>query len=84
MSDLRPSGELHLRVIGQRADWRLQLHGDSPTEDEVADWMREGAVAPVVVAEQGTNEPYTLFVNFAHVVSARLLPAPHGDRDVHF
>lgn len=84
MSDSQPTGELHLRVAGRSSDWTLILHGEPPNEDQVASWMQEGMVARVLVAEQGTAEPYTLLVNFAHVVSARLVPAMRGDRDVHF
>lgn len=84
MSDSTPKGELHLRVAGHMTDWKLLLVDDPPTEDEVASWMQEGMVAPIRVAEQGTNEPHTLLVNFALVVAARLLPARPGDRSVRF
>jgi hypothetical protein len=84
MSDFKPRGELHLRVTGQTAEWKLLLVDDPPNEDEVTSWMQEGMVAPIRVAEQGSNEPYTLLVNFALVVAARLLPASVGDRGVHF
>jgi hypothetical protein len=84
MSDSRPTGELHLRVVGQTTDWKLLLHGEPPTEDEVASWMQEGMVARVLVAEQGSNEPHTLLVNFSLVVSARVLPVMDGERGVRF
>jgi hypothetical protein len=84
MRDSKPTGELHLRVVGRTADWVLLLHGPPPSEDEVASWMQEGMVAPVLVAEQGSNEPYTLLVNFSLIVSARLVPAMRGDRGVRF
>jgi len=84
MSDSKPTGELHLRVVGRAADWILLLQGEPPSEDEVASWMQEGMVTQVLVAEQGTNEPYTLLVNFSLVVSARLVPAMRGDRGVRF
>jgi hypothetical protein len=84
MSDTKPRGELHLRVAGHTTDWKLLLVDEPPTEDEVASWMQEGMVAPVRVAEQGSNEPYTLLVNFSLVVAARLLPATRGDRSVRF
>lgn len=84
MSDSKPTGELHLRVMGQTMDWKLLLHGEPPTEDEVASWMQEGMVARVLVAEQGSNEPHIVLVNFSMVVSARLLPAMAADRGVRF
>jgi hypothetical protein len=84
MSDSKPTGELHLRVAGHTTDWKLLLVDDPPTEDEVTSWMQEGMVAPLRVAEQGTNEPYILLVNFSLIVAARLVPATRGDRGVHF
>jgi hypothetical protein len=84
MSDSKPKGELHLRVAGHTTDWKLLLVDDPPTEDEVVSWMQEGMVAPIRVAEQGSNEPYTLLVNFSLVVAVRLLPATQGDRSVRF
>jgi hypothetical protein len=84
MSDTKPTGELHLRVAGDTTDWKLLLVDEPPTEDEVASWMQEGMVAPVRVAEQGSNEPYTLLVNFSLVVAARLFPATRGERSIRF
>jgi hypothetical protein len=83
MGDSRPTGELHLRVVGQTTEWNLLLHGEPPTEDELTSWMQEGMVIRVLVAEQGSNEPYTLLVNFTHVVSARVFGATRG-RGVRF
>ena len=84
MSESKPKGELHLRVAGHTTDWKLLLVDDPPNEDEMTSWMQEGMVARIRVAEQGSNEPYTLLVNFSLVVAARLVPAPAGDRGVHF
>jgi hypothetical protein len=84
MSDRGPTGELHLRVAGHTTDWKLLLVDEPPTEDEVASWMQERMVARIRVAEQGSNEPHTLLVNFSLVVAARLLPAVRGDRSVQF
>jgi len=84
MSDVKTKGELHLRVTGHTTDWKLLLVDDPPNEDEMASWMQEGMVARIRVAEQGSNEPYTLLVNFSLVVAARLVPAVAGDRGVHF
>ncbi len=84
MSDSKSTGELHLREVGRPSDWKLLLHGEPPTEDQVATWMQEGTVARILVAEQGTNEPYILLVNFSLIVSARLVPGMRGDRDVRF
>ncbi|HEV7931402.1 MAG TPA: hypothetical protein VGP70_03645 [Actinomadura sp.] len=83
MSDSKPTGELHLRVVGQTTDWKLLLHGEPPTEDEMISWMQEGMVTRLLVAEQGSNEPHTLLLNFALVVSARLFPI-RGGRGVNF
>jgi hypothetical protein len=84
MSESKPTGELHLRVVGQTTDWTLLLYGEPLAEDQVAFWMQEGTVARLLIAEQGSNEPHTLLVNFALVVSARLSPAMRGDRGVRF
>lgn len=84
MSDNKPRGELHLRVAGHTTDWKLLLVDEPPTEDEVASWMQERMVARIRVAEQGSNEPHTLLVNFSLVVAARLLPAVRGDRGIQF
>jgi hypothetical protein len=84
MSGCKPRGELHLRVVGHTTDWKLLLVDEPPIEDEIASWMQEGRVARIRVAEQGTNEPHMLLVNFSLVVAARLLPAVRGDRGVNF
>lgn len=83
MSDSNPTAELHLRVLGQPADWTLFLHGEPPTEDQLVSWMREGEVARLLVAEQGSNQPHTMMMNFSLVVSARLFPVTHG-REISF
>lgn len=74
----KPTAELHLRTVGQTTDWRLLLQDEPPTEDQLATWMQNGAVARLLVAEQGSNEPYRLLVNFALVVSARVVATPRG------
>lgn len=84
MNDSKPKGELHLRVTGHTTDWKLLLVDDPPNEDQMTSWMQEGMVARIRVAEQGSNEPYTLLVNFSLVVAARLVPAAAGNRGVHF
>jgi hypothetical protein len=78
MPESKPTAELHLRVIGQTTDWRLLLHGEPPTEDELANWMQNGAVARLLVAEHGSNEPHRLLVNFSLVVSARVVATVTG------
>jgi hypothetical protein len=84
MSEFKPRGELHLRLAGHTAEWTLLLVDDPPNEDEVASWMQEGMVARIRVAEQGSNEPYVMLVNFSLVVAARVLSAPPSDRGVRF
>lgn len=83
MSDSKPTAELNLRTVGHASDWRMLLHGEPPSEDQLASWMQEGMVAKLLVAEQGSNEPYTLLVNFSLVISARVSP-PVGGRGVRF
>ncbi|MBC6457374.1 hypothetical protein [Actinomadura sp. HBU206391] len=83
MSESKPTAELHLRVLGQPTEWTLFLHGEPPTEDELKSWMQDGVVARVLFAEQGSNEPHTLLVNFSLIVSARLFPVAHG-REISF
>lgn len=84
MRDSKPTGELHLRVAGHTTDWKLSLVDDSPAEEELASWMREGMVIPLRVVEQGSNEPYTLLVNFSLIVAARILREAYGNRSVQF
>ena len=83
MPDREPTAELHLRVVGQTTDWKLLLHDEPPTEDQLAGWMQNGAVARLLVSEHGSNEPHCLLVNFSLVVSARLV-APVRGRTVTF
>jgi hypothetical protein len=78
MPDAKPTVELHLRVVGQTTDWKLQLHDEPPSEDQLASWMRDGAVARLLVAEHGSNEPHRLLVNFSLIVSARIVPTARG------
>ncbi|MCO5969093.1 hypothetical protein [Actinoallomurus soli] len=70
--------ELHLRVVGQTTDWKLLLHDEPPTEDQLVGWMQDGAVARLLVAEQGSNQPHVLLVNFSLVVSARVVATVRG------
>jgi hypothetical protein len=83
MPGAKPTAELHLRVMGQTADWKLLLHDEPPTEDQLVTWMQNGAVARLSVAEHGSNEPHRLLVNFSFVVSARVV-APVRGRGVTF
>ncbi|MCO6010468.1 hypothetical protein NE236_36465 [Actinoallomurus purpureus] len=78
MADSKPTTELHLRVLGQTADWTLLLHGEPPDEDQLASWMQNGTVARLLVAEQGSNEPHSLLVNFSLVVSVRVVATVRG------
>lgn len=70
--------ELHLRMVGQITDWKLLLHNKPPTEDQLAAWMQNGAVARLLVAEQGSNETHRLLVNFSLVVSAHVVATARG------
>lgn len=83
MRDSKPTAELHLRVVGQHTDWTLPLQDEPPTEDQLASWMQSGAVAQLLVAEAGSNEPHKLLVNFSLVVSVRVVAAARG-REVTF
>ncbi|MCO5999587.1 hypothetical protein [Actinoallomurus rhizosphaericola] len=74
----KPMTELHLRVVGQTTDWKLLLHDEPPTEDQLVGWMQDGAVARLLVAEQGSNQPHVLLVNFSLVVSARVVATVRG------
>jgi hypothetical protein len=78
MPDSKPMAELHLRVLGQTADWKLLLLDEPPTEDQLAGWMQNGVVARLLVAEHGSNQPHTLLVNFSLVVSARIVATACG------
>jgi hypothetical protein len=78
MANTEPLCELHLRMAGQPHDMTLRLHGDEPTEDDVAAWMREGSVIPLLVSESGSRAPHTMLVNFSGVVFAWLVPYKAG------
>jgi hypothetical protein len=78
MPDSKPAAELHLRIVGQTTDWKLLLQDEPPSEDQLAAWMKNGAVARLLVAEHGSYEPHTLLVNFSLVVAARVVTATRG------
>lgn len=83
MTVSKPTAELHLRVVGQTTDWQLLLHDEPLSEDQLVGWMQNGAVARLLVAEHGSNEPHHLLVNFSLIVSARIV-APVRGRGVTF
>ncbi|WP_345428423.1 hypothetical protein [Actinoallomurus vinaceus] len=64
--------------MGQTMDWKLLLQDEPPSEDQLATWMQNGAVARLLVVEQGSNEPHTLLVNFSLVVAARVVATTRG------
>lgn len=74
MAEFQPTCELHLRIAGRPNDLTLRLHGDVPSEDDVAAWMQEGAVVRLQVTETAIQQPHTMMVNFGMVVFAWLLP----------
>lgn len=78
MAEFEPTSELHLRISGQPHDLTLRLHGDTPSEDDVAMWMREGAVVRLQVTETAIQQPHTMLVNFSTVVFAWILPRKTG------
>jgi hypothetical protein len=65
-------------MAGQPHDVTLRLHGDEPTEDDVAAWMKEGSVIRLHVSETGTRAPHTMLVNFSSVAFAWLVPYKAG------
>ncbi|GAA4575694.1 hypothetical protein [Planotetraspora kaengkrachanensis] len=78
MANSEPTCELHLRMAGQPHDVTLRLHGDKPTEDDVAAWMKEGSVIRLHISETGTRAPHTMLVNFSSVAFAWLVPYKAG------
>jgi hypothetical protein len=70
--------ELHLRMVGEPRNLMLRLHGNMPTEDDVAAWMKEGSVIQLQVSETGVQAPHTMLVNFGNVVFAWLMPDKPG------
>ncbi|WP_371784202.1 hypothetical protein [Streptosporangium subroseum] len=70
--------ELHLRMVGEPRNLMLRLHGNMPTEDDVAAWMKEGSVIQLQVSEAGVQAPHTMLVNFGSVVFAWLMSDKPG------
>jgi hypothetical protein len=83
MMSIEPTCELHLRMLGQPHDVVLRLHGDEPSEDDVAMWMQDGSVIRLRVSESGSHTPHSMVVNFSGVVFAWLVPYQSG-RGVNF
>jgi hypothetical protein len=71
-----PTSLLYLLSVGKEKELALQIHGTPPTEDQLASWMQNGSVSRLRVSSHGEKETFTLLVNFAHIVAARL--APYG------
>lgn len=78
MEESEPTCELHLRIAGQPHDLMLRLHGDEPSEDEVATWMQDGSVVRLQVTETAIQQPHTMMVNFGSVIFAWLCPYKSG------
>ncbi|MER5317960.1 hypothetical protein [Streptosporangium roseum] len=79
MANSEPTCELHLRMAGQAHDLMLRLHGDPPTEDDLAGWMQKGSVVRLEVSEQGSHQTaHGMLVNFSGVVFAWLVPFRSG------
>lgn len=74
MADIDPTCELHIRMTGQAHDQMLRLHGDRPSEDDLAGWMQGGVVVGLQVSETANRPPHTVLVNFGSVVLAWLCP----------
>ncbi len=74
MLDEMPACLLYLLSVGKEKELALRVHGEAPSEDEIASWMRNGTVAHLRVSREGEHETFTLVVNFKHVVVARLAP----------
>jgi hypothetical protein len=69
-----PSNLLYLLTVGKEKELVLQLHDHRPTDDEIVSWMNNGAVVELTVSSHGEADTFTLLVNFAHVVAARIAP----------
>ncbi|MFJ2033500.1 hypothetical protein [Streptosporangium sp. NPDC087985] len=68
-------------MTGQPRDLMLRLHGAEPTEEELAGWMRDGAVIRLEVSEAGSHQmPYSMLVNFSSVAFAWIVPLRPGRR----
>ncbi|MEV5413008.1 hypothetical protein AB0K60_29755 [Thermopolyspora sp. NPDC052614] len=78
MAEFEPTSELHLRIAGQPHDLTLRVHGDTPSEDDVAMWMQEGAVVRLQITETAIQQPHTMLVNFGSVIFAWVLPCESG------
>ncbi|MEU9889661.1 hypothetical protein AB0M95_20015 [Sphaerisporangium sp. NPDC051017] len=65
-------------MTGQAHDQMLRLHGDQPSEDDLAAWMQDGTVVRLLVSETANSPPRVIFVNFGSVVLAWLGPFRSG------
>jgi hypothetical protein len=69
-----PACLLYLLSVGKEHELALQVYGPAPTEEDVAAWMRDGAVRSMQVSRQREPEVFTFIVNFRHIVAARVSP----------
>jgi hypothetical protein len=77
VTDGGPVCLLYLLSVGKEHELVLRVYAEAPTEDDLVSWMRDGVVRGILVSRQHDDETFTLVVNFAHVVCARL--APYSD-----
>jgi hypothetical protein len=74
MANETPACLLYLLSVGKEHELVLQVYDPAPTEEDVAAWMRDGAVRSMRVSRQGQPEVFTFVVNFRHIVGARISP----------
>jgi len=74
MTDEIPACLLYLLSVGKEQELVLQVYGPAPSEDDLADWMRDGVVRSLQVSRQRDAEIFTFIVNFGHIVGARVSP----------
>ncbi len=72
--EIIPACLLYLLSVGKEHELVLQVYDPAPTEDDLADWMRDGAVRSLRVSRQRDAEIFTFIVNFRHIVGARVSP----------
>jgi hypothetical protein len=70
-------------MAGQPHEVVLRLHGDQPSEDDLAAWMRDGSVVRLQVSETGSHSRHIIVLNFTSVAFAWLVPYK-GGRGVNF
>jgi len=69
-----PACLLYLLSVGKEHELVLQVYDPAPSEEDLANWMRDGTLRSLRVSRQREPEAFNFIVNFRHIVGARVAP----------